>query len=329
MTLFKKVILALGVTIAIFSGTGLASEAKEVQFWGNEKLKYDNNVIEDKMQTKLKSTTTLGLKQKPDDKWSWVLAENHERTYDYSKHTTKFENRLSYAAVTYTNKDTEVKFGRDSYTPAYGLNVSSEMTGLKVGHKIDKLNLAYYRGYDKYGGSIVNFNGTKYPMSSDTSGKDEQRINIEVFEAGYKFDKKWETKASRYKATLDRTDDEAVYWEVGAKYKANRDWSFLIEQGGSSAAKYNRANAFFAQYKGADAAKPGTYGVRIGHYRVDKFAALDTNYTKGTGHSVWGARWDYAPAKDTTLRIDYFVGDCTDNDKKKLHGYAVTANYAF
>ena len=330
LTRLKKSILGFLACTMLWGIPTAGYAAEDVQVWGKEKVKYDNNVIEGKTQTKIKYTTTLGLKQKVDDHWSWKAGGQNESTYDYSKDSTKFLTRWAETSLTYKNKGTSVIFGRDSYTPGYGMIVSGEMTGLQVSQNIgDKLNMKYYRGYDKYKGSMVTFGGEKYLMSSDTSGKEEQRINIQAFDATYKFDKKWEAKAARYGAELDQTGQEATYWEVGAKYKANKDWSILVEQGRSDANAYNMANAIMIQYKGIDTKKVGSYGVRVGHYRVEKFAMLDTDYTKGTGHSVWGTRIGFVPAKNTSINLDYFVGKCPEDSSKKLHGYAVTANFAF
>ena len=114
----------------------------------------------------------------------------------------------------------------------------------------------------------------------------------------------------------DHFSDDATFWYVGGKYAFDKNVAFVGEYAQNTedwADSEDQAWTAELQYKGADVADAGSWGMYAGYRQIEDAAAIDPTYDDiiGTGYkgAVVGA--SYVPAENILATIEYFDGEET------------------
>ena len=114
----------------------------------------------------------------------------------------------------------------------------------------------------------------------------------------------------------DHFSDDATFWYVGGKYAFDKNVAFVGEYAQNTedwADSEDQAWTAELQYKGADVADAGSWGMYAGYRQIEDAAAIAPTYDDiiGTGYkgAVVGA--SYVPAENILATIQYFDGEET------------------
>ncbi len=113
---------------------------------------------------------------------------------------------------------------------------------------------------------------------------------------------------------LNADDNTANFWYVGGKYAFDKNVAFVGEYAQNTEADTeDQAWTAELQYKGANAADAGSWGMYAGYRQIETFASIAPTYDDiiGAGYkgAVVGA--SYVPAENILATIEYFDGEET------------------
>ena len=121
---------------------------------------------------------------------------------------------------------------------------------------------------------------------------------------------------AKYKAdyVLNADDNTANFWYAGGKYAFDKNVAFVGEYAQNTEANTeDQAWTAELQYKGANPADAGSWGMYAGYRQIEDAAAIAPTYDDiiGTGYkgAVVGA--SYVPAENILATIQYFDGEET------------------
>ena len=121
---------------------------------------------------------------------------------------------------------------------------------------------------------------------------------------------------AKYKAdyVLNADDNTANFWYAGGKYAFDKNVAFVGEYAQNTEANTeDQAWTAELQYKGANPADAGSWGMYAGYRQIETFASIDPTYDDiiGAGYkgAVVGA--SYVPAENILATIQYFDGEET------------------
>ena len=108
--------------------------------------------------------------------------------------------------------------------------------------------------------------------------------------------------------------DDASFWYVGGKYAFDKNVAFVGEYAQNTEANTeDQAWTAELQYKGANPADAGSWGMYAGYRQIETFASIAPTYDDiiGAGYkgAVVGA--SYVPAENILATIEYFDGEET------------------
>ena len=112
----------------------------------------------------------------------------------------------------------------------------------------------------------------------------------------------------------DKNDTTANFWYAGGKYAFDKNVAFVGEYAQNTEANTeDQAWTAELQYKGANPADAGSWGMYAGYRQIEAYAAIAPTYNDiiGTGYkgAVVGA--SYVPAENILATIQYFDGEET------------------
>lgn len=121
---------------------------------------------------------------------------------------------------------------------------------------------------------------------------------------------------AKYKAdyVLNADDNTANFWYAGGKYAFDKNVAFVGEYAQNTEANTeDQAWTAELQYKGANPADAGSWGMYAGYRQIETFASIAPTYDDiiGAGYkgAVVGA--SYVPAENILATIEYFDGEET------------------
>ena len=121
---------------------------------------------------------------------------------------------------------------------------------------------------------------------------------------------------AKYKAdyVLNADDNTANFWYAGGKYAFDKNVAFVGEYAQNTEANTeDQAWTAELQYKGANPADAGSWGMYAGYRQIETFASIAPTYDDiiGAGYkgAVVGA--SYVPAENILATIQYFDGEET------------------
>ena len=216
-----------------------------------------------------------------------------------------------------------VQAGRIPVFTAQGLMFDDRISGGTIAFGSDefKTTLAagrYNKDHDDVTGteSVRDITAEYYGVQFDYAPNDNLALNagytaLNGIDANY---------ADSYKAMARPAYDgnDASIWYVGGKYAFDKNVAFVGEYAqNTDADDEDQAWTAELQYKGANVADPGSWGMYAGYRQIEAYAAIAPTYDDiiGAGYkgAVVGAM--YVPAENILATIEYFDGEETYSGK--------------
>ena len=209
-----------------------------------------------------------------------------------------------------------VTAGRTPVFTAQGLLFDDRISGGTVAFGSDEFKTTLAAGrYSEDDHSFVDYKGNAkditaeyYGVQFDYTPNDNLALN-----AGYTALTGIDAK---YKAdyVLNADDNTANFWYAGGKYAFDKNVAFVGEYAQNTEANTeDQAWTAELQYKGANPADAGSWGMYAGYRQIETFASIAPTYDDiiGAGYkgAVVGA--SYVPAENILATIEYFDGEET------------------
>mgnify|MGYP000343927618 CR=1 FL=1 len=208
-----------------------------------------------------------------------------------------------------------VTAGRTPVFTAQGLLFDDRISGGTVAFGSDGFKTTLAAGryseddhYVDYKGNAKAITAEYYGVQFDYTPNDNLALN-----AGYTALTGIDAK---YKAdyVLNADDNTANFWYAGGKYAFDKNVAFVGEYAQNTEADTeDQAWTAELQYKGANPADAGSWGMYAGYRQIEDAAAIAPTYDDiiGTGYkgAVVGA--SYVPAENILATIQYFDGEET------------------
>ena len=257
------------------------------------------------------------------DNWNYVgMLQNIQ---DFTDNKGNEETKFQRAYLDGRLGGARIRAGRQDFTIVDGNLYDTRMDGIRAEYG-DKVKVGAYYGrptdetswfhYDKFWGAYVNGDIGKLNLSAGydkfTNGIDDGFINTN-WNGGY-------------------PGDDAV-WNVGAKYnfgdaslgviymKTNINADGPYDDAGNS----NKAIIVTGTLKGAEASKPGSWGLWTKYYNQG-YGTVIAHTMNGmyseNGFQGWGAGFNYTVAKNMVAGLEYYnlAAKGYDNSYKTLWG---------
>ena len=218
---------------------------------------------------------------------------------------------------------TTVQAGRVPVFTAQGLMFDDRISGGTIAFGSDefKTTLAagrYNKDHDDVTGteSVRDITAEYYGVQFDYTPNDNLALNagytaLNGIDANY---------ADSYKSMARPAYDgnDASIWYVGGKYAFDKNVAFVGEYAqNTDADDEDQAWTAELQYKGANVADPGSWGMYAGYRQIEAYASIAPTYDDiiGAGYkgAVVGAM--YVPAENILATIEYFDGEETYSGK--------------
>ena len=208
-----------------------------------------------------------------------------------------------------------VTAGRTPLFTAQGLVFDDRISGATVAFGSDEFTTTLAAGrYSEddhsvvYKGNAKDITAEYYGVQFDYTPNDNLALN-----AGYTALTGIDAK---YKAdyVLNADDNTANFWYAGGKYAFDKNVAFVGEYAQNTEANTeDQAWTAELQYKGANPADAGSWGMYAGYRQIETFASIAPTYDDiiGAGYkgAVVGA--SYVPAENILATIQYFDGEET------------------
>ena len=208
-----------------------------------------------------------------------------------------------------------VTAGRTPVFTAQGLLFDDRISGGTVAFGSDEFKTTLAAGryseddhYVDYKGNAKDITAEYYGVQFDYTPNDNLALN-----AGYTALTGIDAK---YKAdyVLNADDNTANFWYAGGKYAFDKNVAFVGEYAQNTEANTeDQAWTAELQYKGANPADAGSWGMYAGYRQIETFASIAPTYDDiiGAGYkgAVVGA--SYVPAENILATIQYFDGEET------------------
>ena len=208
-----------------------------------------------------------------------------------------------------------VTAGRTPVFTAQGLLFDDRISGGTVAFGSDEFKTTLAAGrysendhYVDYKGNAKDITAEYYGVQFDYTPNDNLALN-----AGYTALTGIDAK---YKAdyVLNADDNTANFWYAGGKYAFDKNVAFVGEYAQNTEANTeDQAWTAELQYKGANPADAGSWGMYAGYRQIETFASIAPTYDDiiGAGYkgAVVGA--SYVPAENILATIEYFDGEET------------------
>ena len=219
---------------------------------------------------------------------------------------------------------TTVQAGRVPVFTAQGLMFDDRISGGTIAFGSDefKTTLAagrYNKDHDDVTGteSVRDITAEYYGVQFDYTPNDNLALN-----AGYTaltgIDVNYFNNLDGMARPAYGDDNTANIWYVGGKYAFDKNVAFVGEYAqNTDADDEDQAWTAELQYKGANVADPGSWGMYAGYRQIEAYAAIAPTYDDiiGAGYkgAVVGAM--YVPAENILATIQYFDGEETYSGK--------------
>ncbi|WP_443871845.1 S-layer homology domain-containing protein [Megamonas funiformis] len=213
-----------------------------------------------------------------------------------------------------------VTAGRTPVFTAQGLLFDDRISGGTVAFGSDEFKTTLAAGryseddHSDYKGNAKDITAEYYGVQFDYTPNDNLALN-----AGYTALTGIDAKNSDSQKIVapfggDKNDTTANFWYAGGKYAFDKNVAFVGEYAQNTEANTeDQAWTAELQYKGANPADAGSWGMYAGYRQIETFASIAPTYDDiiGAGYkgAVVGA--SYVPAENILATIQYFDGEET------------------
>ena len=197
-----------------------------------------------------------------------------------------FDDDVSGAEITF-GKELQATVYLARYNPEQG-NENTAVTGLRFADGID------YNGTLNMMGIDLNYTKGKFGVG-----------------AGYR-----NFKSSDNVAAWGNNEDRNGIWDLGVNYKFDKNWAAYAAYAKSSAdvADQDKAYSIEVDWKGADAAVKGSYGIFAAYRYLGNTASIAPTYDamSVTGNKGWEFGASYVPFTNVMGTLKYYRGKTVD-----------------
>ena len=225
-----------------------------------------------------------------------------------------------------------VTAGRTPVFTAQGLLFDDRISGGTVAFGSDEFKTTLAAGrYSEddhsvsYKGNAKDITAEYYGVQFDYTPNDNLALN-----AGYTALTGIDAKNSDNQKIVapfggDKNDTTANFWYAGGKYAFDKNVAFVGEYAQNTEANTeDQAWTAELQYKGANPADAGSWGMYAGYRQIETFASIAPTYDDiiGAGYkgAVVGA--SYVPAENILATIQYFDGEETKSGQDASNFFA-------
>ncbi len=293
----------------------LEQKADNVKFDGRLRLRYRDDDFDSTDNVKYYTgNLQMNVTAKVND--DWQVKSKSEVEYDFDDgRGGDFDLKTAYAQGPLFGAT--AKFGKFEYAPADELIWSDYAKGA---------------GFEWEAGAMdVKLAGGR--LSNDSDIVDGENTDFASLELGYDFTDKFGMNAGYYQfkdtsaAGLQTMgpDTESKIWSVGAKYAFDKNVALSGTYAKSdmdvdSSLTDDDAYKINLQYKGAEIADPGSYGVNLGYYSLGAPVALDPGNDVFINTKGWRLGAEYTVAENILWSGHYYDGEDlgTSEDKNRF-----------
>ena len=254
--------------------------------------------------------TRLWFTGKVNDNWTYtgMLQNQHTIGNGAADEVTNFQRAYVDGRV----GGVKVRAGRHDFQLGDANLYDTRMDGVKIAYG-DKVKFGAYVGKPTNGASDLDFRDVKYGKFWGANlGYDSGKFSLNVA-----YDKFHDAKNALTNKDVDNFDDDGV-WSVQAGYNFGKATLGAIYLKSDVDAKYNGKDAdtdgfvVTATYAGAEAAKPGTWGLTAKYY--DQGAGTFIAHTMdglamdfvNQGFKGWSVAGNVTVAKNMIATVEYF-----------------------
>lgn len=207
-----------------------------------------------------------------------------------------------------------VTAGRTPVFTAQGLLFDDRISGGTVAFGSDEFKTTLAAGryseddHANYTGNAKNVTAEYYGVQFDYTPNDKLAFN-----AGYTALTGLDIEFNKDYA-LNADDNTANFWYAGGKYAFDKNVAFVGEYAQNTEANTeDQAWTAELQYKGANAADAGSWGMYAGYRQIEEYGAIAPTYDDIIGNGYKGAvvGASYVPAENILATIEYFDGEET------------------
>ena len=218
-----------------------------------------------------------------------------------------------------------VQAGKLPVFTAQGLVMDDPISGAQVAFGSDVFNTTIAAGrYNETHEETHESNGKDitaeyYGVQFDYTPNDNLELN-----AGYTALNNIPLVNGANTPLVNGADNDLGIWYVGGKYAFDKNVAFVGEYAKSDADDYDTAWTAELQYKGADIADAGSWGMYAGYRSIDLLSVVHQTYDDvidaGYKGAVVGVK--FVPAENVLATIEYFDGKniIMDSDASKFFG---------
>jgi hypothetical protein len=246
---------------------------------------------------------------------SWVVKSRSDASYKLDDvHGSDNDYNLERAYAQGKLFGATAKLGKAGYTAANGLIWDDEMTGAQFTWNTNNLSVSIA------GGVLDDGDGLISEKKIEDTNTDLASIQI-----GYNFNDKFGMNAGYYEINNSNLfGDKNKIWSVGADYAFNDNLKLSATYANSDLDDNKHgtyylntwdqvdddAYAVTLQYKGANKADKGSFGVNVGYYDLPAKVALDPTWDGSTWDvKGWRIGTNYTVAENIVWSAWYFDGE--------------------
>jgi hypothetical protein len=254
---------------------------------------------------------------------SWVVKTRSEAEYQMDGDSnTEFDVKRAYAQGKLFGAT--AKLGKAGYAAANGLVYDDPITGAQFDWS--------------FGNATVGIAAGKLADDCVTSQLATDDVSIASLQVGYNFTDKLGFNAGYYELRGNEAfaGDKNKIWSVGADYSFNDNLNLAATYANSDLDDndaFNSDDDAFAvtlQYKGANKADKGSFGVDLGYYDLSNKVSFDPTWdATSAGVKGWRIGTNYTVAENILWSAWYFDGDKKDNSSTDWKRFRTQVEFFF
>ena len=175
---------------------------------------------------------------------------------------------------------------------------------------------------NSYIGDAVNSNGSDDTSNMQSVGLQYGKNKLSIGAAYHHLNSDVLTKMANYRD--GSTSDDAQIWSANLGYNFDKNVALTGKYAENAKAdNYKKAGTVELDYKGAQAANRGSWGIYTAYRHLGQNVAFDPSYDGAwAGTKGWEIGTNYTVAKNTIASLKYFKGEKLDSgkDASKLFG---------
>jgi len=318
-----------GLNVRMTNVEKRVSALDKVSVDGIARVRYDHEKNDRKVNSLNQPNINMDIfyGYKVNDEWSVKGESEFNRNLRHTAANNENDNHFKQLYVTGPIAGVDVKAGKFSYTPTYGVIFDSQVRGAQVafGNKL-KTTLTV-------GKTATSSDAVAADLGSNASNLGDD-LKYQAIDMEYATSKVTNIKANYQKFTTTTgasvgADVDFKAYEVGFDTKFGKDFGFKAAYAKTDADTLNKAYLAQVQYKVADINVVGSNDAYVGYRKFQPNATFDTvnDYEENFKGIVVG--YEYVPMKNAKFSTFYMNGKTADTDAVKTKIYRAQVELFF